>query len=99
MKSGLMGGIGLNTLTKQMVESYGRYSARKEYLRSLDLIYDQQVDVNLGNHTNQNFTLEKQAKRREGLLEGRNPFVDSQEWKRFLDGAKVRYWEMVKKRK
>jgi len=94
-RCGLMGGSGLNTLTDAFIKTYGRSRARAEFLTSLEKLCEEKVDINLGNHTNQNFTMEKREQMEKASMEGRNPFVDSQEWKRFLDGTRRRYEEMV----
>lgn len=94
-RCGLMGGSGLNTLTDAFIKTYGRSRARAEFLTSLEKLCEEKVDINLGNHTNQNFTMKKREQMEKASMEGRNPFVDSQEWKRFLDGTRRRYEEMV----
>lgn len=84
-RCGLMGGAGLNTLSDAFVSVYGRRQAREEFVASLNRLYQENVDINLGNHTSQNFTVEKRERMvRQGDGE-ENPFVDPGEWRRFLD--------------
>lgn len=64
-------------------------------MRDGDKIYEEKVDVNLGNHTDQNSTLEKWERMRGAAAAEGNPFVEPLEWRRFLDGVKRRYGEMV----
>lgn len=94
-RCGLMGGAGLNTLTGAFIQRYKRSYAREEFLQSICKIYEENVDINLGNHSPQNFTLEK--RKRMLVQEGENPFVDSGEWRRFLDKIREDFEEMIKR--
>lgn len=93
-RCGLMGGAGLNTLTRAFIQRHKRSYAREEFLQSICKIYQEKVDINLGNHSLQNFTLEKRKRMLAG--EGGNPFVDSGEWQRFLDKTRVGFEKMIK---
>lgn len=81
---GYFGGAGYNTLYKQALLHDGLpLNSRQQFLDSLQKVRKEQVDVVLGNHPRQNETLQK----RERMLEDpdKNPFVDSDEWIRFID--------------
>lgn len=62
-------------------------------MESLQKVRDIPVDVVLGNHPRQNETLVK----RERMLRepGTNPFVDKQEWQRFVDQLTVKFIEFM----
>lgn len=92
---GLMDDPSLNTLTDAFIEAYGRSRVRAELLTSLEELCEEKVDTNLGNRTNQNFITEKWEQMGKASMEGRDPFVDSREWKRFLGGTRRRYEGMV----
>ena len=85
-RAGYYGGFGFNTLQKDFLEEFGdpQYQMRKVYLASLAKVRNQKVDVFLGNHCINNKTLEKRAFMLEHPHEP-NPFVDSEEWGRYLD--------------
>ena len=81
---GYFGGAGYNTLYKKKLEQDGLpLSMRQTFLDSLQKVREEPVDIVLGNHPRQNETLQK----REKMLAhpGTNPFIDPQEWKRFID--------------
>ena len=91
---GTFGGTGFNTLTQEEMEKFHRPNARNDYFHSLDKVYDEHVDVMLGNHPNQNATFEKH----EAFLknpDGPNPFIDPSEWKRYLDTLRRLLTEFV----
>lgn len=102
-RCGLMGGSGLNTLSKAFIDVFERKHARAEFLDSLNRIYEKPVDINLGNHTPQNRTLEKRSKMlsiqksdpNPKSIAACNPFIDSSEWKRFLDQVREQYDRML----
>lgn len=75
------GGVGLNSMTKEFLESYSMpLSIRETFRAGLHSLSHEHVDVVLGNHPEQSSTAEKLAK----LGAGENPFVDETEWPRFL---------------
>ena len=82
---GYYGGVGFLSIYKDFLEQYHLpYTLQDEYLSSIEKVYEEEVDIVLGNHPSQNSTLEK----RQLLLdkpEGPNPFIDPYEWKDFLD--------------
>ncbi len=87
-RAGYFGGFGYNTLQKDYLEEIGDtgHRMRKAYLDSIDKVRNEKVDIFLGNHTNNNQTLEKMARRQEHPEE--NPFIAPGEWAAYLDEKK-----------
>ncbi len=85
---GYYGGFGFNTLTREYLQEIGdpELSMRDTYIKSIDSVINERVDLFLGNHCENNRTLEKAE-----LLKNRNdpnPFLDSTEWKTYLQRKK-----------
>lgn len=105
LTAGLYGGAGLNTLKNSHALCYhldGEYMRRMRELYPLSLkkAAAYPVDINLGNHTDQNHTLEKRHRMLAG--EEGNPFLCPGEWKKMLKEFQSRYeqlkaenWESV----
>ena len=92
---GIYGGTGFNTLTDAEMARLNRPpSARDDYMNSLDKVLGTPVDVMLGNHPNQNATFEK-FERRQQHPNGPNPFVDPDEWDRYILTLKRLYSEFL----
>ncbi len=87
-RCGYYGGFGFNTLTCEFLEEMGdrEYHMWKVYEESLDKVMDQPVDIFLGNHTENNRTLEKMEEFKKDPR--RNPFLDREEWRRYLGQKK-----------
>lgn len=85
-RCGYYGGFGFNTLQKDYLIEMGdpAYNTRKIYLESLAKVRDQKVDIFLGNHCINNQTLERRQRQLENP-DGPNPFVDPDQWGRYLD--------------
>ena len=85
-RCGYYGGFGFNTLQKAFLQEIGdtNYHMRQVYLDSLAKVRDQKVEIFLGNHCINNQTLERHQKQLENP-QGPNPFVDDQQWSRYLD--------------
>ncbi len=84
--AGMFGGVGVNALRLPYVYYNERTGdPAKEMLRSIEKIRKEPVVVHLGNHPNNNRTLEK---RRKQLQEGGNPFIAPCSWHDFLDELK-----------
>lgn len=94
---GYYGGFGFNTLQQSYLEETGDpgHAMRKAYLQSVDKVRDMPVDIFLGNHPNNNRTMEKRAY----MLEhpGENPFIDPTEWRAYLDDRKAALVELMKR--
>jgi len=95
-RCGYYGGFGFNTMDKASLEAYGdpEFTMWKVYEDSIDKVIDQKVDIFLGNHTDNNRTLEK----RQQLLQGcdENPFIDPKEWSHYLAEKKAQLHEFVR---
>lgn len=94
LTAGLFGGAGLNTLCRTFLDKYGGEERREKFLESLAKVKGEKVDITLGNHTNQNHTLEKREKQLQNP-QGENPFVDPSEWKRFLEQTRLQFEKMI----
>ena len=97
-RCGYYGGFGFNTLRRDYLEQIGDREGRmrRVYLESLAKVREERVEIFLGNHTDNNQTLE----RRQRVLEhpdGPNPFLDDGLWRRFLDGRREALLELMEK--
>lgn len=89
----MFGGAGVKPMTMRFLNSYGLpLSYRDDFAESLKKVWDEKVDISIGNHQGDVDTLGKYAKMKSG--EG-NPFVDASEWKKQLAFFKKRYEEMI----
>ncbi|MBQ2957539.1 MAG: MBL fold metallo-hydrolase [Clostridia bacterium] len=92
LRAAMHGGTGLNTLTSAYSRVHNLGTAwRDDYRNTLDRLSGLEVDVVLGNHPYQTNTFEK----KEARTEGRNPFVDSSEWGRFLSKCRAKFEKML----
>ncbi len=79
VRVGLSGGVGLNTLGVKYLQKYGLpLDMRDIFISSLLRVADEPVELFLGNHADQNRTLEKSERLRLGELEA---FIDKTEWR------------------
>ena len=89
-RCGLIGGIGLGGMSmKRILEKDESPDKQKKFLEALDRIYDQKVDIVLGNHPENNHTCEKRKQMLENP-DGANPFVDANEWHQLIDGLRAK---------
>ena len=91
---GCIGGLGFNSLYKEFLRKYELPLDMKEKLaNTIHKMRTEQVEITLGNHPNQNGTIEK----RQYMLEhpGENPFINSAVWNEVLDAldAKLRSFQ------
>ena len=94
LRAGYMGGAGYLTALRGYSRQFGLPEDMPEQmLQSIQKVWDEPVDVMLGNHPNQNCTLEK----RQWMLEhpGENPFLDASAWHIFLSELKSRFEELI----
>ena len=88
-KVGIYGGAGFVTLTSSRLKEMGLDDSMKKVFRdSIDKVYDEEVEIMLGNHPFHNDTYDKHEKM---VKEGGNPFIDPTEWHRYLDELKECY--------
>lgn len=86
----MFGGAGANTLAPDRYEFDGCVEA---YLNSLERLRKEKVEVFIGNHVWNNDTEKKGQILKQG---GKNPFVDSDIWTKFLDFCEKRALEAQK---
>ena len=87
---GMFGGAGANTLVRSISTSYPE--CRTDYLNSIERLLKEKVDVFIGNHCWNNNTTEKAKILEEGK---ENPFIDANEWTKFLLFCKKRCLELA----
>ena len=86
---GIYGGSGFISLSDEEIAECGLTpEIRKDFARSIDKVWDEPVDIMLGNHPFHNDTMRK---RRELLAGNPDAFVDPTEWHRFLQDLKDKY--------
>lgn len=90
---GIYGGAGFVTLSEDRLKECGlTKEMRKIFSESIDKVWEEKVDVMLGNHPFHNDTYEK----RERVLHGeKGAFIDPGEWQRFLAELRDRYTEFL----
>ncbi|OOM80846.1 metallo-beta-lactamase [Clostridium sp. BL-8] len=87
---GMHGGIGLNTLDDETIQSNDwPISMREDFLNGLLKVRDMKIDITLGSHPNQTNMLAQIDK----ITDTFNPFYDETVWGKFID----RRIEMIKK--
>ena len=88
---GSFGGAGVNTLVP---EAYDFEGCRQAYFNSIERLKQEKVDLFIGNHTWNNDTY---GKYQTLVKTGKNEFIDSTLWVKFLDSCKGRLEEIIKK--
>lgn len=96
-RCGYYGGFGFNTLKRESLEEWGdlEYRRWKTYEESIDKVIGEPVDIFLGNHTENNRTMEKAALMKEHPET--NPFVDPSEWGTYLNQMKEKLHKFIEK--
>ncbi len=81
-RAGLYGGAGTAALSlPHLCYNEAPADLPRQMLRSIEKVWDEPVEIHLGNHPHNNHTLEK----REAQIEsGGNPFIDPDSWHDFL---------------
>lgn len=88
--AGLHGGAGVNTIQPSFREKYG-VDYRQAFLDSIQKVWDEKVDIFLGNHAHQNDLTEK----REKMTAEYNPFIDPCAWQAFLEAFRGRVEKLM----
>ena len=89
------GGIGLNSMYADFLESYGlSLDCREKFRQALHKLANEHVDLVLGNHPGQSDTEGKLAK----VLAGEK-ILDDSEWGRFLERTEKHLDDMLEKEK
>lgn len=94
LHAGYMGGCGMLTVYKKYCERMNLPADKLEKMgESIRRVYDEPVDIVLGNHPSQNCTIEK----REWMLAhpGENPFINPKAWRIFLDALEENRQELM----
>lgn len=92
-RAGMFGGGGLNSLSLAYLDRYGLpHSLREDFLASIDKVFDERVEMHLGNHIGDNCHMKKLAR----LGGGENPFLDGSTWKLFLAARRAQAVEYYK---
>lgn len=96
-KVGIYGGAGFASLSLEKLERNRLpVTLRDQFLESIDKVWDEKVDIMLGNHPFHNDTYQKYQR----VLNGEtDAFVDPGEWQRFLTELKELYLEFLKSSK
>lgn len=95
LRAGTFGGAGTKQLRRSQLDRYGiSYFARRDFLRSIEMLEQESVDVFFGNHswhckTRENYEL--------SLSCGYNPFIDGNSWGAFLDETRRKLVSMLGK--
>lgn len=83
------GGVGINAMDKEFLDEYNlSYDCRDKFLKGLELLKDEAVDIFIGNHIDNNDMENKYERMKSG---GNNPFINSHEWIQFLERCKKIY--------
>lgn len=91
---GIYGGAGFVSLSEAALKENGLpLEMQNIFTASIDKVWNEKVDVMLGNHPFHNDTYQKAKARKQGE---KNPFIDPGEWHRFLTELKVRYQEFLR---
>lgn len=90
---GSFGGAGVNTLMREAFDFEG---CREAYMKSIQRLKEERVDVFIGNHTWNNDTYGKSLKLLEG---GRNEFIDDKLWLKFLENCEERLLNVIESEK
>lgn len=92
-RAGLPGGMGLNSMKKDFLEKYNLpLSLRDDFIKSMDRLAEEKVDIYLGNHASQNRTPEKLEKLQNGDILA---FVNPNEWAAAMMEAKQSVLELL----
>ncbi len=88
---GIYGGAGYGSLSTEGLKKFGQpLSMQQTFVESIEKVWDEPVDLMLGNHP---FHSDEYQKHFRSLEEKENPFIDPSEWRRFLkelgDGFKA----------
>ncbi len=94
LRAGYYGGFGFNTLQKSYLDDIGDtgYEMRKTYLKSLEKVRNQHVDLFLGNHCVNNDTLGRAQRLRNG---DKDAFIDDKAWGEYLDSKRDALIELM----
>lgn len=97
LRAGMHGGVGLNTLNKEFLTKANLpFENRDKYFASLEKLKSEHVDIFIGNHVGNNDTEGKLAR---AETSEENPFIDPEEWGRFLEKCRIKLEELIESEK
>ncbi len=92
-RAGMFGGAGTNQLKKDFLTDQNlSLLQRGHFLKSIERLRGQQVDVFVGNHSWNNRTPQKYQI---SLTATENPFIDPTEWSKFLDQCEKKMLNII----
>lgn len=93
-RAGLHGGMGINTMCREFLDTYGlSYDCREKFCKAMDRLAEEYVDIFLGNHMQHNHTAEKYTKIQHGDI---NACIVPGEWKSYAHWAKENLLHMIR---
>ncbi|MBR2181094.1 MAG: MBL fold metallo-hydrolase [Oscillospiraceae bacterium] len=96
-RAGMFGGAGTNQLRKDYLKNKGLNTLpRGQFLKSVERLKKEHVDIFVGNHSWQNDTLGNYEK---SLTSDTNPFIDETRWEKFLDKCEKKFWDVIEEEK
>ena len=95
LRCGTFGGSGFNSMELSFLARYGLpQTCRTDFLRSVDRLMHEDVDIFIGNHASMNKTPEKYLQM---LKTGENLFLNTNgEWKSYLRGLREKMTEKIR---
>lgn len=85
-KAGTFGGAGVNSIQRWYLEKHSLpFTLREDFLRSIDKIYDEVVEVHIGNHLSANNHRDKVSR----MSTEDNPFIETESWRAWLDKRRL----------
>ncbi len=98
-RAGMFGGAGLLTMTYEYLDRYNLpHSLRDEFIKSIDKVMDEQVEIHLGNHLGDNRHREKLPLLLKKDEKASNPFIDNTTWQWFLKKRRAEAIEFFKEK-
>jgi len=92
-RAAMFGGNGIAQMKKSYLDKYDcSYRQRGQFFDSIRRLKQEKVDIFVGNHVGQNKTEEKYAR---SLTEKTNPFIDPEEWEKFLNRREKQLWKLI----
>lgn len=96
-RAGMHGGVGTNSMTKNFLDQYGlSYECREKFLKGIERLKNQKVDIFIGNHVWNNDTCGKYERMQNGE---KNPFIAPEEWAIFLKKSAQKLIDMIQQEK
>ena len=94
-RAALHGGMGINSMEREFLDKYHlSYDCRNKFIGAMDRLAMKKVDIYLGNHAQQNHTVEKYEQKCAG---NKDAFVVPGEWQKALAEAKQSVLQLIQK--